>query len=215
MFAGTPVWLYPDAEAGEVQVLGVVQRQAGVVGVLQSVLELHLHRQAPPGAADHVRLLSAGRENAANGHVPSERNGRERRGRQNVVYPHLDPEMSMWACSTRSVVQTSSSPQSLKNWICREEDENRTDGWRPSGSKGHTEVTIERWRSTHRLLNRGWPALVQHRPALRLVDLEAQREADGSDVVGRVLQPTNKQTNILSRRTAPWLPDVQKPPKLT
>lgn len=60
--AGTFVWLHPDAEAGEVQVLGVVQRQAGVVGVLQSVLQLHLHRQAPPGAADHVRLLSVGRE---------------------------------------------------------------------------------------------------------------------------------------------------------
>lgn len=36
----------------------------------------------------------------------------------------------MWACNTRSVVQTSSSPQSLKNWICREEDEDRTDGGR-------------------------------------------------------------------------------------
>lgn len=80
------------------------------------------------------------------------------------------------------------------------------DGWRPSGGRGHTEVTIERWRPTHRLLNSGGPALVQHWPALCLVDLEAQGEADGSDVVGRVLQPTNKQT---SSAAAPWLTDVQ------
>lgn len=49
-----------DAEAGEVQVPRVLQRQAGVVGVLQPVLQLHLHRQAPARAADHVGLLSAG-----------------------------------------------------------------------------------------------------------------------------------------------------------
>lgn len=49
-----------DAEAGEVQVPRVLQRQAGVVGVLQPVLQLHLHRQAPARAADHIGLLSAG-----------------------------------------------------------------------------------------------------------------------------------------------------------
>lgn len=49
-----------DAEAGEVQVPRVLQRQAGVVGVLQPVLQLHLHRQAPARAADHIGLLSVG-----------------------------------------------------------------------------------------------------------------------------------------------------------
>lgn len=35
-----------------------MQRQAGVVGVFQSVLKLHLHRQTPTRAANHIRLLS-------------------------------------------------------------------------------------------------------------------------------------------------------------
>ena len=50
--------VYPDAEAGEVQVAGIVQHQAGVVGVFQSVLKLHLHCQTPTRAANHIRLLS-------------------------------------------------------------------------------------------------------------------------------------------------------------
>lgn len=51
--------VYPDAKAGKVQVAWIVQRQAGVVGVFQSVLKLHLHRQTPTRAANHIRLLSA------------------------------------------------------------------------------------------------------------------------------------------------------------
>lgn len=50
--------VYPNAEAGEVQVARIVQRQTGVVGVFQSVLKLHLHRQTPTRAANHIRLLS-------------------------------------------------------------------------------------------------------------------------------------------------------------
>lgn len=65
MLAGGFSQVYPDAEAGEVQVSRVVQRQAGVVGVLQSVLKLHLHRQAPAGAANHIRLLSVGKTQPA------------------------------------------------------------------------------------------------------------------------------------------------------
>lgn len=42
------------------QVPRVLQRQAGVVGVLQPVLQLHLHRQAPARAANHVGILPAG-----------------------------------------------------------------------------------------------------------------------------------------------------------
>lgn len=38
-----------------------------------------------------------------------------------VSYLYLVPGMSIWACSTRSVVHTSSSPQSLKNGIYRGE----------------------------------------------------------------------------------------------
>lgn len=49
----------------------------------------------------------------------------------------------------------------------------------------------ERKDATHRLLNSGRPALVQHWPALGVVDLEPQGEANGSDVICRVLQPTN------------------------
>lgn len=45
--------------------------------------------------------------------------------------------------------------------------------------------------ATHRLLNCGRPALVQHWPALGVVDLEPQGEANGSDVICRVLQRTN------------------------
>lgn len=47
-----------------------MQRQAGVVGVFQPVLELNLHRQAPAWAANHIRLLSAGDEG---GHTNTER----------------------------------------------------------------------------------------------------------------------------------------------
>lgn len=49
----------------------------------------------------------------------------------------------------------------------------------------------EREDATHRLLNSGGPALVQHRPALSIVDLEPQGEANGSDVICRVLQQTS------------------------
>lgn len=38
-----------------------MQRQAGIVGVLQSVLKLHLHCQTPTMAANHIRLLSVER----------------------------------------------------------------------------------------------------------------------------------------------------------
>lgn len=86
-------------------------------------------------------------------------------------------------------MHTSSSPQSLKNWICR--DARATTGL--TETKGSQ--CDETWRPTHRLLGSGWPALVQHWPALRTVDLEAQGEADGSDVICRVLQ----QTSISSR----------------
>lgn len=58
VFAACMCVVYPDAEAGEVQVAGIAQRQAGVVGVFQSVLKLHLHRQTPTRAANHIRLLS-------------------------------------------------------------------------------------------------------------------------------------------------------------
>lgn len=59
------------------QVSGIVQRQAGVVGVLQSVLKLHLHRQAPAGAANHIRLLSVGKNSRRS--LPS-KDVSERRG---------------------------------------------------------------------------------------------------------------------------------------
>lgn len=54
----------------------------------------------------------------------------------------------------------------------------------------------ERKDATHRLLNSGRPALVQHWPALGVVDLEPQREADGSDVICRVLQQTNISDDV-------------------
>lgn len=68
-----------------------MQRQAGVVGVLQSVLKLHLHRQAPTWAANHIRLLSAG-ENTANVRF---RATSETREQKSIISPDLDPEMSM------------------------------------------------------------------------------------------------------------------------
>lgn len=59
-------------------------------------------------------------------------------------------------------------------------------------------VANERWRATYRLLNSGWPALVQHWSALGIVDLEPQGEADGSDVIRRVLQQANISHDISS-----------------
>lgn len=54
----------------------------------------------------------------------------------------------------------------------------------------------ERKDATHRLLNSGRPALVQHWPALGAVDLEPQGEANGSDVICRVLQQTNISDDV-------------------
>lgn len=105
--------IYPDAKAGEVEVAWVVQRQAGVVGVFQSVLKLHLHCQTPTRAANHIRLLSVEETQWK----LTETKKREEREHQNISVLYLVPEMSMCACSTRSVVHTSSSPQSLKNGI--------------------------------------------------------------------------------------------------
>lgn len=41
--------------------------------------------------------------------------------------------------------------------------------------------------ATHRFFDSGWPALVQHRTTLGVIDLKAQREADWTDVVCSVL----------------------------
>lgn len=96
-------------------------------------------------------------------------------------------------------MHTSSSPQSLKNWICRGACA-RTSLVETKGSRSD-----ESWRATYRLLHRGWPALVQHRPALRIVDLEAQGEADGSDVICRVLQQTNISRDVSSCAALPTM----------
>lgn len=44
--------------------------------------------------------------------------------------------------------------------------------------------------ATHVFLDDGWPAFIQHRTALCVVDLEPQREANWTDVVCRVLSKT-------------------------
>lgn len=114
------VLVYSNAEAGEVEVAGIVQRQAGVVGVFQSVLKLHLHGQTPTRAANHIRLLSVEEtqwEFPWNLSTESIWSCGNKWDQTNISDLYLVPEMSIWACSTRSVVHTSSSPQSLKNWI--------------------------------------------------------------------------------------------------
>lgn len=63
---------------------------------------------------------------------------------------------------------------------------------------GDVAYVRERRRATYRLLHSSWPALVQHRPTLGVVDLEPQGETDGSDVIRRVLQRPN-----ISIQTAP------------
>lgn len=65
-----------------------MQREAGVVGVLQSVLKLHLHRQAPAGAANHIRLLSVGKTAGVHHQARTFL-------RREDAYPDLDPVMSM------------------------------------------------------------------------------------------------------------------------
>lgn len=49
--------------------------------------------------------------------------------------------------------------------------------------------------ATHRLLDGGWPALVQDRGSLGVVNLEAESKADWSDVVSCVLSEREKDRN--------------------
>lgn len=52
--------LYLEHEAGEVEVPGQVQPQAGIVGVLLPVLQLHLHQHPPPAFTQDVGALPGG-----------------------------------------------------------------------------------------------------------------------------------------------------------
>lgn len=46
---------------------------------------------------------------------------------------------------------------------------------------------MRQYCATHRFLDSGWPAFVQHRAALRVIYLKTQREADWTDVICCVL----------------------------
>lgn len=98
------------------------------------------------------------------------------------------PEMSMRAFSTRSVVQTSSSPQSLKKGIW-------ADVW-GSEALSFVEIGKKEWENwprmyTYRLIDGVLPSFIQHRASLSVVDLKPQGEANRTDVIRCVL--TNKK----------------------
>lgn len=61
----------------------------------------------------------------------------------------------------------------------------------PCTSNIHLYSTFQKgivlFNSTHRLLECCWPAFVQYRAALCVIDFEAQSEADWSDVISCIL----------------------------
>lgn len=109
----------------------------------------------------------------------------------------------MRAFSTRSVVQTSSSPQSLKKGIW-------ADVW-GSEALSFVEIGKKEWENwprlcTYRLIDGVLPSFIQHRASLGVVDLKPQGEANRTDVIRCVL--TNKKKSTFDGLFSKILEDV-------
>lgn len=97
------------------EVPGQVQPQAGIVGILLPVLQLHLHQHPPPALPQDVGALPGGQGVTGGSWDP-----RDIMRTLGGYQGYLEPTMSVVALSTRLVTHSSSSPQSLKNGIWKE-----------------------------------------------------------------------------------------------